>query len=679
MSSNGRTEGRSLPCSGSSPGHPYMPSLSIDFETRSTVDLPETGVYVYAAHQDTAIWCMAWAFEGEEPEIIFPGNTALGPGQALPQRIVDHIASGGMIRAHNAAFERIMWRDCARRLYGWPEVPLRQWECSAAEAASMALPRRLGAAAQVLGVPFQKDEEGHRLMLRMCRPRSTKGGDLVWWDIAERLVRLGEYCKQDVRAEQSISPRMRRLSESERQVWLLDQRINDRGILLDVPLARGARAVVEQGLERSRELLIEATGGAVTAVTQVGKIKSWMKELGVPETALDKKSVEALLADAEQLPQVRMALEARKEAGRSSVAKINAMLRCRGEDNAMRGSLLYHGASTGRWAGTLFQPQNLPRGDMDDPEMFIPDVLAQDYDSINLCYPPLAVVSSLLRPMLIARPGHRFVAADFSGIEFRVVNWLAGQNDVLEVIRSGRDQYKVNASQMFGVPYEAVTKHQRQGGKAVELGCGFGMGWKKFQSTALAQHGLTLTEDESRKYVGFYRESHDKVVGFWKLLEQAAMTAVANPGERVNLPLSQLTFVKSGSLLWLRLPSGRLLCYPGARIIERDTPWGTTQPALQAYAPNPVTKQWESYDLYGGIWAENVTQAVARDIMADGMIRVEGDGYPVVLTVHDEIVTEPPTGFGSMQDFVRHLETVPDWADGCPINCEAWEGPRYRK
>ena len=656
-----------------------MTTLSIDFETRSTVELPKTGVYVYAAHESTAIWCMAWAFDDEEPEILFPEDTVLGPGQALPQRILDHIAAGGRLRAHNANFERIMWRDCGRRRYGWPEIQLGQWECSAAEAAAMALPRSLGKAAHVLGVPFQKDEEGHRLMLRMCRPRSTKGGEVIWWDVAPRLERLGEYCRQDVRAEQSISKVLRRLSASEREVYLLDQRVNDRGILLDVPLAHAARAITEDGLERSADLLERATGGVVSSVTQVGRLKAWLEEQGVPVTALDKESVGELLAQAEMLPQVRMALEARKDFGRSSVAKINAMLAGRCADDAMRGLLLYHGATTGRWAGMRVQPHNFPRGDgIDDPESFIPDVLARDYDAIDLVYPPLELVAGLLRGMMIARPGYRLMAADYSGIEFRTINWLAGQEDVLDVIRSGRDQYRVNASQMFGVPYDEVTKQQRQGGKAVELGCGFGMGWKKFQATAAkAPYFLTLTDEEAQGYVRFYRESHDKVKQFWYDLEGAALRAVRAPGSLQHA--GRLTYMAAGPLLWCKLPSGRLLCYPGARVIERETPWGELRPAVQYYTTHAITKQWTAVDLYGGLLAENVTQAVARDVMVDGMRAVEAAGYPVVLTVHDEIVTEPVNGHGSVTDFTQLLQLVPEWAGGLPVEVEAWEAGRYRK
>lgn len=648
-----------------------MTTLSIDFETRSVVDLRETGVYPYAEHESTEILCMAWAFDDEPAAIYVPGR------DVFPLRIWDHLLDGE-VRAWNAQFERVMWRDCGMRRYGWPEVKLEQWVCTAAEAAAMSLPRSLGECARVTGVEMQKDEAGHRLMMQMCKPRSRKGGEIVWWDDPKRLERLYAYCQRDVETERALARVLRRLSPAEREVYLLDQRVNDRGIGLDVGLARAAKAIAVAGLDRADTEIQAVTAGAVAGVTKVGQLGAWVRAQGVATDSVDAGAIAALTADAETPEHVKAALTIRAEAARSSVAKIDAMLAAKCSDDRLRGLLLYHGASTGRWTGRLVQPQNFPRGMVgDNAEQYIPAVLARDYTLLDCCAPPLAIVASLLRAMLVARPGHRFLSADFSGIEFRVLNWLAGQDDILDIVRSGRDVYKVNAARMFGSTYETVTKQQRQGGKAVELGCGFGMGHKKFVTTAKDQYGLDLSLTEAKAFVDYYRASHGRVVQFWYDLDGAARRAVAAPGGVEHA--GPIRFTYRGAYLWCILPSGRPLCYAAPRIVDRETPWGEVRPAVECWAVNSQTRQWEAFTAYGGLWAENVTQAVARDIMAEAMLRVEAAGYPVVLSVHDEIVAERPMDDGSLAEFETLMRQPPAWAATCPITTEGWTGQRYRK
>lgn len=677
-----------------------MIDLSIDFETRAMVDLRDAGVYKYAEDPHTDIWCMAWAFGDEEPEIWTPklceheDDCALGIGgeecscpclmhdfAGLPDRIIDHIAAGGTIRAWNAQFERVIWREIMVKRYGAPAIRDEQFVDTAADAAAMALPRALDMAAKVLGVAEKKDEDGYGLMMRMTRPRKVlPNGELVWWDVPDRLARLYEYCKQDVRVERAILKALRPLSAMEREVYLMDQRMNDRGIGIDLPLVHAAKEIVAEGTERANLVLREITRGEVEEVTQNGRLVEWLQGQSVDTDSVAKPVVRDLLTS-DLAPDVRRVLELRAEAGRSSVAKLDSMISCACADSRARGLLLYHGASTGRWSGKLIQPQNFPRGEVDDIERFIPYVMRGDYEALDLFHPPIVIVLSMLRSMLKAREGHQLIGADYAAIEARVLNWLAGQDDILDLFRRGEDVYKYNAARLYNIPLSEVKKFpHRQTGKFQELGCGYQMGWKKAISAAKDVYGLTLDEKQAKEIVTGYRATHDKVVQFWNDLDDAAIEAVNTPGVPVTVgPLRNIKFLKAGSYLYLVLPSGRPLVYAAPRVVLAATPWGTEKLQVEISAVDSYTKKWTRQRMYGGLWAENVVQAASRDLMAEAMLEAEKQGYLPVLTVHDEVVAEVPNGFGSVQEFESILTRLPAWAEGCPIAAEGWMGERYRK
>lgn len=659
--------------------------LSLDFETRSTVSLPDTGAYVYAMHADTDVWLAAWALDDmAEPELWFPG-------QPLPQRFIEHVTAGGEVRAHNAAFERLIWKYICTPRYGWPMAKLDQFVCSAAEAAAMSLPRSLGQLAAVTGVGAQKDTEGSSLMMRMCRPRSIRAdGTMVWWDVPDRVARLGEYCKQDVKTERAVSKVLRRLTPREREVYLLDQVINDRGFQIDTVLIGAAKEVVNEGVRRANAEMSLLTDGKVEQVTKVGLIKEWLNEQGVAATSVDKASVRELLAG-DLDPKVRAVLETRATAGRSSNAKLDSMLECACPDGRVRGSMLYHGAGTGRWSGRLVQPHNFPRGEIPDVEQFIEPMLALDYEGIDLCYHPVVVASSMLRAMITAAPGHELIAADFSAIEARVLNWLAGQRDMVELFQKydaapksekpNFDPYRVNASKLYRIPLAEVQKFpHRQTGKFQELGCGFGMGSKKAVSAAKDVYGLVITEEQAKEIVDGYRSTHGRVVDFWYSSNNAVLEAVDKPGAPVRFGAARnLVALKAGAYLFIGLPNKRTLCYPSPKIVDRETPWGEMRPAVEFSGVNPVTRQWHRQSLYGGLIVENVVQAVSRDLLAEAMLRAESRAHPVVLSVHDEIVSEVPEGTGDVAAFEKMLTELPEWAHGCPVAAEGWKGFRYRK
>jgi len=629
---------------------------------------------------------MAWAIGDEEPQLWRAGDP-------FPEQL-RAVLPDAELRAWNCNFERVIWeRHCVPRL-GWPEVRLEQWADTMAEALAMALPANLGHCAQVLGVTEQKDEPGHALMLRMSRPRKLTKNKIIWWDEADKLDQLYGYCLQDVKTERAISKAVRRLSSHERRLWLLDQTINDRGMLVDVPLVRAARIIAKAGLDEANEAVRDATGGAVEKITKVADLTKWLRDTeGLDIDNVQKSTVRELLESDGLSDPARRALEARADAGRSSVAKLESMLRAKGDDNRIRGMLFYHGAATGRWSSRGVQVHNFPRGDIGNPEQYIELVLAKDYAALDEQHPPLAIISSLLRGMLRASDGHVFNVGDFAQIEARVLNWLAGQHDVVALFAKGEPVYERMAALIYGCdPYEILNPSQeRQLGKATELGCGYGMGADKFITASKQVYGIdvalppegapaeiaALGEGFPQYVVDTYRRAHPAVVQLWSDLGRAAMRAVQQPGE-IQV-VRGCKFVVRGAYLWLMLPSRRPLAYAKPKIVERRTPWGEMRPSVQTWGINSQTRKWQARALYGGLLAENIVQALSRDVMADAMLRVEEAGYPNVLTVHDEIITEPPIGHGSLEEFLKLMTQPPEWATGCPIAVEGWEGRRYRK
>lgn len=662
--------------------------VALDFETRSTADLRRCGVYRYAECPDTDVWCMAYAIDGGDVQLWTMGET-------VPEDFAQAVAQGADMRAWNAQFERVIYHAVLMPRYGFPPIPLERWYCTAAEGAAMSLPRSLGEAAKALGVAVLKDEAGGRVMMQMARPRAEtktlKG--LHWWDTPEKLAVLYEYCKQDVRAETAVAAKVRRLSPSERAVYLHDQRFNTRGLCLDRELVAAATDVAAVALARANDDVRSMTAGAVAAVTKVQDIRAHLSALGVETPDLAKSTVADLLAG--ELPDdARLLLEARADAARTSVTKLKAMQDAVCEDGKLRGLTLYHGASTGRDTGKLVQPHNFPRGSVANVEDFIPDVLARDIEALALFHSPLSIISSMLRAMLTASPGNRLIAGDFSAIEARVVNWLFGQQDVIDNFRAydagdkTRDQYVRNAMILYNLPFEKIEKlPHRHTGKFQELGCGFGMGADAAVENAWQVYQLRISPEMARRIVDGYRATHPKVKNGWRELGDAALAAVRNPGQVIEVADGKLRLSKRGSFLWMVLPSGRLLCYAHPKIVERALParfWPDPEtpvykPAVQCMGLSSYSKKWEPVALYGGLLTENAVQAIARDLLVDARLRLEAAGYPVVLSVHDEIIADVPCGTGSAADFTDIMRAAPGWADGLPVAVEAWEGFRYRK
>lgn len=634
-------------------------TVSIDFETRSAVDLRKTGVYKYAADPSTDIWCMAYKAPWSDDVLVWQ------PGDERDIYLEDWIMAGGLLSAWNSQFERTIWNEIMVSRYQWPATRIKQWRCTMAQASAMGLPRALGQAAAVLGVEEQKDKTGAALMLRMARPRKVNAdGSYTWWNTKDKVEALVAYCRQDVRTELSVAEVLNEMPDSERRLYQLDQRINDRGVALDVDLVHRVKALASNASTEIDAEIQRLTKGQVKAATNGMDLVAWLNSHGIATKSVDKQTVARLLTSDKLHPVIREVLTLRQNGAKSSTAKYDAMLHAVNGDGRMRGLLVYHGAATGRWSGKLVQPQNFPRPQkkQDELDEIIAKLKADGDVSEHGAGTVLA--SDLLRSMLVAEDGHRLMFADYSAIEARVLAWVAGQNDLVETFRNGGDVYKEMASAIYNVDVENVTDGQRQVGKMAILGCGYGMGGKRFAEQC-ASMGINIGEVEAKRIVYVYRDKNSKIADYWGDIEQEFIETVkeADGVGTVGLPL----------------PSGRLLTYHNPRIIQRETPWGEMRDTAQVDTLNSVTRQWTSQIIWGGLLTENVVQATARDLMATAMMALEVKGYNVILSVHDEIISEVPDNFGSLDEMIDIMTRVPAWAKGCPINAEGKEGKRYRK
>ena len=651
----------------------------IDFETRSVVDLKTRGIGPYIEHPHTAPWCLAWAIGKTEPQVWTLG-------EALPDELRRHVQGGGTVIAHNCAgFELPFWNGvCVPRL-GWPELTPEQCLDTMAMAYAMGLPGSLDGCAKALGLPYEKDMAGHRLMLQMCRPRRIEpDGTLIWWDDEDRRRRLYDYCRQDVVVERALLHKLFQLTPPERRLWTVDYRINARGIPVDREAIQAALRVVEEEKARLNKAIKAVTGGAVSSGNQHAALTAWVRAQGVVTAGVAKADVAALLGADDTPEAVREALEARKEAAKASTAKLQAMLATASQDGRVRFTMQYHGAATGRWAGRKIQPHNMPRPKLKQHAVEgVFRLLAKPNAAplIALGYgPPMTVVSDCLRGMIRAEPGHDFIAADFSAIEARGLAWLAGEERVLEIFRGHGKIYEHAAAGIYGKPMADVTKDERQIGKVAVLALGYQGGVGAFQTMARG-YGVQVSDERAEEIKTAWRKVHPAIVRYWYDLEEAAVSAVLRPGEPFSAGATgrEVTFKRRGAFFWCRLPSGRALCYPYPRIQSKTTPWGAPKDQVHYMAVNGVTRKWELSHVYGGLLSENVTQAVCRDLLAEAILRLEERGYPVVFHVHDEVVTEAPLGHGSLEEMEAIMSEVPAWAAGFPIKAEGWRGERFRK
>ncbi|MBM7795632.1 DNA polymerase [Pseudoglutamicibacter cumminsii] len=654
-----------------------MRTLFCDIESFSPVQLAKTGLYPYAEHPDFELLLFGYSIDGGPVEMVDLAN-----GQSMPDEVLAALVDPSVVKwAHNAAFERVCLSAWLRAHH--PELLAdgflgpRQWRCTMIWSAYLGLPMSLDAVATVLKLDVQKDTVGKKLIKQFCTPatpsvlnggkhRNPPSADPTGW------ARFIDYNRRDVEVELAIHDRLAcfPMPEAEWDTYALDQRINDAGILLDHTLVDNAVAVDEHHRNASLARAQKLTG--LDNPNSPIQLKQWLATRGCELESLAKAEVDAALDTATGA--VKEVLELRGDLAKSSVKKYQAMQNVAGSDGRARGLIQFYGAGrTGRFAGRLVQVQNLPRNYLPDLDQARTLVRTGNLDALELLYESVPdTLSQLIRTAFIPSTGHRFIVADFSAIEARVIAWLAGETSTLEAFREGKDLYCETASRMFGVPVEkhGVNGELRQKGKIAVLACGYGGSVGALK--AMGALNMGLAEHELKPIVDAWRQANPHIVGLWADVEEAAIAAISS---RQPIRLRNLRFSVESGIFFIELPSGRRLAYVQPRLGENR--WGGTS---VTYTGTTTARRWGQLETYGGKLVENIVQAIARDLLVTGMHAVAKAGHQIVMHVHDEIVIDEPENSGfTVTDACALMSTLPAWAEGLPLDADGYECAYYRK
>lgn len=686
-----------------------MPTLFIDLETYCEVPI-KNGTHAYAEHVEILLF--AWAIDDGPVHVwdVTAGSKAPAPLRAALRD------PGVLVCAHNSHFDRTMLR------HAMPEfcAPLERWRDTMVRALAHSLPGALGELCDILKVPTDKakDEEGRQLVMLFCKPRpatskvrrATRETHPAEW------VKFMEYVRLDIEAMRAIDKKLPawNFQGSELALWHLDQRINDRGVKVDVDLAHAAIRAVERAQKILAARTDTLTAGVVQSATQRDALlKHLVAAYGVDLPDMQRSTLERRVNDPDLPAELRELLAIRLQASTTSTSKYKTLAKAVSSDGRLRGTLQFNGASrTGRWAGRLFQPQNLPRPVLKQDKID-QGIEALKADCEDLLFGNvMELTSSAIRGAIVAPKGKKLVVADLSNIEGRVLAFLAGEEWKLQAFRdfdagNGHDLYKLAYAKSFGIRPEDVTKDNRQVGKVQELALGYEGGVGAFLTFAAAYaidleamgeqaigavpanilaeaaKALEWTKQQGRPTFGLtdrawlvcdsfkrsWRYAHPATASFWKDLDEAARMAVLRPG--VTYECRMLKLRRDGAWLRIRLPSGRYLCYPSPQVEDGK---------LSYMGVNQYSRKWSRLKTYGGKLAENVTQAASRDVLANNMPAIESAGYQIVLSVHDENITEAPDREEFNADHLAGLmATIPPWAENLPLAAAGFEAYRYRK
>lgn len=641
--------------------------LEMDIETYSDVDLIKCGVYAYADSPAFEVLLFAYSFDGEETKII-----DLAQGEPLPAEVKSAIFDENIIKtAFNANFERI----CLSKYFGRRISP-KSWHCSAVQAAMLALPRSLEDVGAVLGLEKQKMKEGKDLIRYFCvpcKPTKTNGGRTrnLPCHAPEKWELFKTYCKRDVDVEKAIRYKLRNfpIPESEMEVYRLDQEINDRGILVDKKLVEQAVAGDLLYKEVVTKRAYELTG--LENPNSVAQIKGWLSEKGLEIDSLSKQAVEELIQESDG--EVEELLKLRLLMAKTSVKKYEAIERSVCSDGRVHGLLQFYGANrTGRWAGRLVQVQNLPQNHIVDLELARNLVKQGRFEDVELLYDSTPkVLSELIRTAFIPKPGCRFLVADFSAIEARVLAWLSGEQWRLDVFSSHGKIYEASAAAMFHVPIEEIKKGSplRQKGKIAELALGYGGSVGAL--TSMGALNMGLMEEELAPLVSSWRSANPHITQFWWDVDAAAIKAVL---EKKQTRVGKISFEYKSGILFAALPSGRKLSYVKPRM------------ALNKFDRNGLTYEgiaengkWGRIETYGPKLVENIVQGTARDLLAEAMLRLKRYEFDIVMHCHDEAICEVPVGEYSVEEVCGIMAIQPAWAKDLPLRADGYECEYYQK
>lgn len=651
--------------------------LSIDLETYSDVDLGKCGVYAYVDSPDFEILLMAYSFDDEETKIV-----DLACGEYIPKEVIEAIFNDDITKtAFNANFERICLSTYFKKHFK-PD----SWVCTAVMASMLSLPQSLDKVGEVLRLKDRKIKEGRELIKYFCMPctpgKINKGRNrnlpihnMDKWNLFK------EYCIRDVDVEKSIRKilekfiiqgkieKVKGAIERERELYNLDQKINDRGICVDIKLVKQARSFENTYKEIITRSAYEITG--LQNPNSVSQLKKWFKDRGVNVDSLSKEKAQDLMKSS--CGEVHEMLRLRLLMSKTSIKKYEAIERSVCSDGRVHGFLQFYGASrSGRWAGKLVQVQNLPQNHIKDLNTARSLVKNGTFDEVDMFYDSIPkVLSELIRTAFIPQKGCRFIVADFSAIEARVLAYVAGERWRLQVFNTHGKIYEASASAMFHVPIEDITKGSdlRQKGKISELALGYGGSCGALIAMGALKMGLS--NNELKSLVSSWRKSNPSITKFWWDIGSAAINAVKN---KTETRVGKITFTYSKGILFITLPSGRKLSYIKPKISFNT--FGKDCLSYEGIGPN---KKWERIDTYGPKLVENIVQAISRDILGEAMLSLDKAGFNIVIHVHDEVVLEVPYGIGSVEEVCSIMTKVPPWAVGLPLNADGYECSYYRK
>lgn len=710
-----------------------MQTLSIDIETFSSVDLAKCGTYQYVNSPDFQILLFAYSIDGGPVEIV-----DLACGEFIPESVLDMLFSDDVKKtAWNAAFERVCIQKHFKDVFsdgrcvfyvehmyegfnsGMVNLPIGQWECTMVKAGFLGLPLKLEECAKVLKLNVQKDAAGKALIKYFCVPRKpTKNNDSVrntppvpvstdWTNGIENITkdlfsekeRMGlygfkslaeldcfekwqafkQYNIRDVQVENEIARKIAAfpIPDFEKRLYVLDQKINDRGVMLDPEFIRNAIQMDEETKRRMTAEAIEITG--LDNPNSAAQLKAWLEvETGDEIADMRKDTLPDILKNTDSAAAKRV-IKLRQEMSKTSLKKYASMLKALGPDNRVRGLFQFIGANrTRRWGGRLIQPQNLPKNSLPDLDLARQLVRAGDLDTLEFLFGNVPdTLSQLIRTAFVASPGKKLVVSDFSAIEARVIAWIAGERWRLEVFQTHGKIYEASASQMFKIPIQDVDKSLRGKGKIAELALGFQGSVGALEKMGALKMGLQA--HELKPLVDAWRSANPKIVKLWYATQRAAIAAVENPGEAVRVDCAaEISYKVEKGILFCTLPSGGRLAYVRPEIYE-----GTYGPALMFRGMNQTTKKWEDVYTYGGSLVENIVQATARDILAEALLRLADNGIDTVMHVHDETVNEVDADEADEVGAVERINAIMGapvaWAPGLPLGAEGYETFYYKK
>jgi len=639
--------------------HQASLKVHLDFETYCDLDLKEVGAYKYAEHPSSEILLVGFAIGDNPVKVIEPHDPQIN-------ELLQAIRDGALICAHNAPFEKTIWENIGVAKLGWTPIDIKQWRCTAARARSLALPNALADVAIALDLEMLKDKAGAALITKYCK--LGKKGRLYLSDNVEDTVAFKNYCQRDVEVEMELDKLLPDLSPYELGVFQHDLLVNDRGIPIDTDVLGKSQIIIAE-LEQHFEDQSMAIAGF--KATQRSKVLEWLKDHGVDLPNLLVETVELTLKRDDIDEQVKQFLELRYESSRVGTKKAKKMFEMVCEDGTIKGSFLYHSATTGRWGSRGVQLQNLGKPETQSMQDTVIETLktGTSKDMLRAFSRPLSAISKSMRGFIKAPEGSRFLIADYASIEARVLAWLADEQTLLDVYKAKGDVYKTMASKIYDVPVEEVTPPQRRIGKVTILGSGYGMGFKKFHADCVTnQLGISLFE--AQNIVELYRANVPNIVSYWEQSNKAVINAIAT---HKTVSFGKCQFVVENKFLFIILPSGRRLGFYEPRIETND--WNKPQAVFSEFFNGkrfPKT-------LWGGIITQNISQATARDMLVNGMLNAESNGYEIRMHVHDECIAMLPNNIGSLGDFVDQLTTTPLWAPDFPLAAEGFESERYRK